>query len=476
MRFFLLALVASCFSALLVSAESSADLVNAKVERTIDLQSHLAQITNVITVENTGSAPQKSYTFVVEPAHAKHVAFIGAQLTSDSKSGDAESRRLLVTALSQDSNKGALYRVDFRGDLAAGKSLSFEVELVLFNEQRAFPEEIAQNERQLVLFKSNVYYYSLYQTKRQSTTLNLASEKVESYTQLKPTSKTDSTIVYGPYDSVKQPFEFSELSVHFENNSPFLVVTNLVRTIEVSHWGNIAVEETIDMAHQGARLKGAFSRFDYMRRIGGAASVKSFNTRLPSTAADVYYRDEIGNISTSNLRTLSKSARSAGEPIDFEIRPRYPLFGGWRTHYTVGYNLPVYQYLFTKGNDYLLQMRLLDHIYDDQLIESATIKIILPEYSTNIEFLPPYSVDRSPNEIHYTYLDTVGRPVIVIKKRNAVENHIQDFKLKYKFNKLMILQEPLLIVAFFYLLFTVVIIAVRIDFSLTSKTEHVKKD
>jgi oligosaccharyltransferase complex subunit alpha (ribophorin I) len=124
-------------------------------------------------------------------------------------------------------------------------------------------------------------------------------------------------------------------------------VENLRRTIEISHWGNIAVEETIDMVHAGAKLKGSFSRFDYMRRQGGSSSVKSFKKLLPSLAADVYYRDEIGNISTSNLRVPGKANK--GDPVELELRPRFPLFGGWRTHYTIGYNLPIYQYLYNKG-------------------------------------------------------------------------------------------------------------------------------
>ncbi len=32
------------------------------------------------------------------------------------------------------------------------------------------------------------------------------------------------------------------------------------RTIELSMWGNIAVEEVIDVRHNGALLKGSFSR------------------------------------------------------------------------------------------------------------------------------------------------------------------------------------------------------------------------
>jgi hypothetical protein len=32
-----------------------------------------------------------------------------------------------------------------------------------------------------------------------------------------------------------------------------------------------------------------------------------------------------------------------------DLRPRFPLFGGWKTHYLVGYNVPSYEYLFYKG-------------------------------------------------------------------------------------------------------------------------------
>lgn len=65
-------------------------------------------------------------------------------------------------------------------------------------------------------------------------------------------------------------------------------------------------------------------------------------TILPASAQDVYYRDEIGNISTSHLQVLDDS-------VEVEIRPRFPLFGGWKTHYIIGYNLPSYEYLYTLG-------------------------------------------------------------------------------------------------------------------------------
>lgn len=64
--------------------------------------------------------------------------------------------------------------------------------------------------------------------------------------------------------------------LHYENNSPFLTVTELDRLIEVSHWGNIAIEETVDGRHTGALLKGPFSRYEYQRNQDGISSIKAF--------------------------------------------------------------------------------------------------------------------------------------------------------------------------------------------------------
>ena len=53
----------------------------------------------------------------------------------------------------------------------------------------------------------------------------------------------------------KSPFSQEELNVHFENNNKFFTVTRLERVIEISYWDNyIAIEETIDLLHTGARF------------------------------------------------------------------------------------------------------------------------------------------------------------------------------------------------------------------------------
>ena len=43
---------------------------------------------------------------------------------------------------------------------------------------------------------------------------------------------------------------------------------------------------------------------------------------------------------------------------------------------------------------------------------------------------PPYALSEQPTELHHTYLDTIGRRVVVAHKQNLVEQHIQDFEVR----------------------------------------------
>ena len=50
---------------------------------------------------------------------------------------------------------------------------------------------------------------------------------------------------------------FVDLNTYYNTRETLFIfkVVNMVRLIEVSHWGNIAVEETFHVKHTGAELK-----------------------------------------------------------------------------------------------------------------------------------------------------------------------------------------------------------------------------
>ncbi len=100
---------------------------------------------------------------------------------------------------------------------------------------------------------------------------------------------------------------------------------------------------------------------------------------------------------------------------------------------------------------------------------SHTLSVHVYSVHRNIDFRPPgYAVDVAAEEVKLTYLDTVGRPVVVCTANNLVEQHIQEFQLEYTFDSVMLLQEPLLLVVALYLFFLFVIAVVRLDFAITT--------
>ncbi|KAM3958976.1 dolichyl-diphosphooligosaccharide--protein glycosyltransferase subunit 1-like [Aphomia sociella] len=439
----------------------SSDIKFRNVDRTIDISSQLVKITSKITLENSGKSPVKNFLLAVEESAHDRIAYIGAK---DSNNKDLR----VIESTVQGYSNVKFWRVELKEAVNAGSTVTVSADSVFTKALEPYPTAIGQQEDQLVKYNGNLYIYTPYPVLSQKSNIILNTKNIESFTKVKPFSQQDGAIQYGPFSNI-EPFTQKELNVHYKNNSPFLTVTRVERLVEVSHWGNIAIEEIIEVEHTGAKLKGPFSRYDYQQdHHSGPASIRSYKTLLPASASDVYYRDTNGNISTSNMRVKKDS-------VELDLRPRYPLFGGWRTHYTLGYNVPSYEYLYHSGNEYLLKMRVIDHIFDEMQVDELVTKIILPEGSTNIKLNVPYQVSRLPDSLHYTYLDTKGRPVITFTKSNVVENHIQDFQLRYTFPRLLMLQEPLLVVGFLYTLFLCVIIYVRLDFSI-HKSEHQHKD
>lgn len=452
-------LLLGCLSVSFSAEPINTQLLNKDVERTIDLTSQLIKITATITLENTGKDTIRNYLLVLEPESADNLSFISAK--------DGLKEELKITSTKVGNHQG--FSVQLKQPLQAGRSATLSVETVFTNALLPYPSSIVQKEKQLVRYFGNHYFFTPYTTAKQTTTVTLSSRSVESYSKLKPVTQSDSTIVYGPYNDIAGLTE-DKLVIHYENNAPFLTVTRLERLIEISHWGNIAVEENVEILHTGAKLKGPFSRYDYQRDTSSSHhSIKSYRTILPAAAYNIYYRDSNGNISTSQVRHRK-------DWIELELRPRFPLFGGWRSSYTLGYNVPSYQYLYRKSSsEYVLNMRLLDHVFDDMHVEELETSVVLPVGVSQVKVTAPYDVERLADGVTYKYLDHLGRIVIKVKKTNLVEQHIQDLEISYNWQNWLLLHEPVLLALALYVLFIFVIIYVRLDFSIY-KPEHSKKD
>ncbi|KAJ7570060.1 hypothetical protein O6H91_01G105700 [Diphasiastrum complanatum] len=447
------------------SVHSAEDVVITKVDRRIDLTSHIVRTSASIRFENKGSSDTTKVLFALSSAQAERLAYLAAIVLEGKGKSKTQSDPVAVSQVSFQSAPRdiVLYSFSLNKPLKRGESAIVEVNYVLTHVLKPFPEEIKQSDVQLVVYLDNAYLLSPYVVKVQTTTFKLPRSRVESFTKLDASRLADSELKYGPYENVAA-FSHQPVTVHFENNQPFAVIKELQREIEISHWGNVYVTENYHLMHGGARHKGTFSRLDYQARPS-ASGVAAFNrlfAKLPPRAHSVYYRDEIGNISTSHLRSDNKRT-------DLLLEPRYPLFGGWQVTFTLGYGVPISDFLFYSKDG----QRFLDFTFgspiSNAVVDKLVVKVVLPEGSKDPVVSVPFPVEIT-HERKYSYLDTVGRTVVVLRKENVVPEHDVHFQVYYKFNNLALLAEPLMLVFGIFCFFIACIAYMHFDFSISKSS------
>lgn len=113
------------------------------------------------------------------------------------------------------------------------------------------------------------------------------------------------------------------------------------RAVQVSHWGRIYVTEDYHVRHAGAVVTGRFSRWNATTVERGNRlysddnpPIQHLQASLPAGAQYVIFKDGIGQI-------LTMTATASAFATRVRLEPRYPLFGGWQTRFTLEYSLPL---------------------------------------------------------------------------------------------------------------------------------------
>ncbi|KZV57265.1 dolichyl-diphosphooligosaccharide--protein glycosyltransferase subunit 1A-like [Dorcoceras hygrometricum] len=445
-------------------SQAVSSLVISHLDRKIDLSSQIVRSSVWLKIENKGDDSVSEILLPFTEKQTKSLAFLSASIGEGKGKAKGSFESVPLKTVNPEGMNPTLtwYAVSLPKKLQKGGSLTLEVKAVYTHILRPFPEKITQADVQLVSFEESAYYLSPYAVNVQLLTVKLPEPKVESYTKLDNSKFSGSEIKYGPYENTA-PFSNIPITVHYVNNHPFSVARELVREIEISHWGNVQVTESYNLVHAGAEIIGEFSRLDYQARphVRGASAFRNLVAKLPPRAHSIYYRDEIGNISTSNV--WSDSAKTI-----LEIEPRYPMFGGWRSSFTIGYGLPLQDFLSLSE-----RKRVLDISFgcpmNEVVIENLTVKIVLPEGSNDISVSVPFPIKQF-QETKFSHLDMVGRPVVVLEKKNAVPEHNQYFQVSYKFSNLSLLREPMMLIFGFFLFFVACIAYAHADLTISKSS------
>jgi oligosaccharyltransferase complex subunit alpha (ribophorin I) len=312
------------------------------------------------------------------------------------------------------------------------------------------PATIQQGEKQFLTYSFSAYTPSAYATVTQKTKLKLPSTNVPDYTTtdgLKSGSDPErkgATYTYGPYDTAKlTPGTEYPVSVRYEFTKPIITVNLLERDLEVSQWGgNLATEERYWLRNNGSQLTKQFSRVEWTmanyQKLPTSA-VRELTYPLQPGSVDPYFIDDIGNVSTSRYRP-SKGKNAA----NLELKPRYPIFGGWNYSFRVGWNNDLASFLRlaagVNSDSHVLKVPLIEgpKMAEGIQYERVIVRVILPEGAHNVRFeiIEGATSNGLPgaNQIHAslsslkTYMDTLGRTTLTLEV-DSLTDEARDAKL-----------------------------------------------
>jgi oligosaccharyltransferase complex subunit alpha (ribophorin I) len=239
-------------------------------------------------------------------------------------------------------------------------------------------------------------------------------------------------IEYGPFVDI-DPYQYKDFKVHFANQNYALVAKNYAKTVKVAYYRPLLhFQEDYEVHNEGAKyyitnlwLKGHFSMIDHKmrthRNIPGGVTV--FDSIIPIDSTEIFFKDLIGNVSTSTIVDSKKKKH-------LELHPRYPVYGGWRYSWFHGYTTPQEAFLKSLGGEKLEISVSMTPTVKGLLCEKAKLTVILPEGARQIRIDNPYDGKQSV-VIKHLYFDTIGRPTVIIERENLVDEMGKPIKVLF---------------------------------------------
>ncbi|KAJ3437575.1 dolichyl-diphosphooligosaccharide--protein glycosyltransferase subunit [Anaeramoeba flamelloides] len=436
----------------LLDVKHQTSYVNEKVTKQIDLSTLVPTQRIEIKTAFKKKGEPSSYFVTFQKYMSEKIAFIKAS-TIDGSALE------MVKDDKQSINGYSVYSINFPKEEST-KKFHFIVELDLINSQMPSPKTVTQKEDLFLVYTDNIFFYTPYLTKTQKTEITFPTNIVKSHTKLTPTELKGNKLVYGSYKQING-FSQADLKVHFQNNQPLTRIKSLTKTLTVSHFGNLFVDEYYVVSNEQAKLVGEFSRLDYSRNkhLSGRGSFQDVTLHLHERAYGFEYFDIIGNISTSQYR------QNDGQ-TDVNLKTRFPIFGEWKTDFHFTYNIPLKEVLSKSKKTGLYRLTFPFGSSIDAPIEDFEMKIILPEGTSKIKAEIPFGIDSQSFQVYNEFLDTTGRPVMDLNKKFLVPSHNQNIEIFYDLAFIDMWRKPLLLVSIFFVVFCLIILISRINLSL----------
>ncbi|KAF8897526.1 oligosaccharyl transferase alpha subunit [Infundibulicybe gibba] len=462
---------------------------NTAVVRTVELGGSAVHVTTTYAIRAL-KAQSKVYTLALGTEEKERTSWLEVKVKGQAKP-------LPIEAHGFDSTNGFhLIDVELPKALGVNSTLNLVLDTIQTHATHPWPEKAGQNDEQGLKYMTDLFVLSPYKTSVQRTKLRSPTprvhsystpKKVDSFTLENPVAKSGATITYGPYNNIEASANSQFISdhqqpieVHYDYDHPVLEVLQLKRSAEISHWGaNLNIQDDIQLQNTGPQLKGHFSRLDHQSQAfykrNSPHVLPSLTLHLPAGIRNTYYYDIIGNVSTSHLRaapSAPKGSQSNRYSI-LEMKPRYPLMGGWNYTFTLGWDSPLEDsasYDKSTGK-YIVEVPIMTPI-PGAIVNNAELTIILPEGASDIEFAPPFPAVSNKISTHVTYLDTIGRPALTFEYKDLTTKHAMTIFVSYRVPLSAHLKKPVAVAAVFFSLFALAVVGRRIDLTIHKKKLH----
>ncbi|EEH38116.1 oligosaccharyltransferase alpha subunit [Paracoccidioides lutzii Pb01] len=454
---------------------------NINLLRNINLEKGYVRETINVVVENTDKGPQDLYYL---PFATSIIGKVGGLEVRD-KNALAKGKFEVEATELLSSSPIQYFIIRFPATLKSSKQITLSISYYILHALVPLPATIEQENNQYLTYTFPTYVPSVYTTENQKTKIKFPNTNVPDYTRttgLKTGADPErqgSIYTYGPYKTSKvTPGTTGTLiTIRYEFTKPIITCTLLERDIEVSHWGgNLATEERLWLRNDGAPLSGQFSRISWTMQSYQklpSSSMSELRVPLRPGSVDAYFTDNIGNVSTSHFRPGLNKREAL-----LELKPRYPVFGGWKYSFRIGWNNDLSHFLRRVGGEsYVLKVPFLEgpKTPDGVQYEKVKLRVILPEGARDVKyelvdgFGMPYAVESEIGLLR-TFMDSVGRTVLTLRATNvadeAREGHII---VTYNYPKLAILRKPLVIATGLFSVFVTVWLLGNLDVSIKKR-------
>ncbi|KHJ35969.1 putative oligosaccharyltransferase alpha subunit [Erysiphe necator] len=446
---------------------------NINLVHIINLEKNFPRETVNVVVENVDNAPQDEYYISFTSEQMKAVGALEVRDRNDLDKGSLELQTIRV----ENEEEIQYYRIKLPKPIIPKSQITLGISFSYLSAFNPRPKAIPQAGNQFLEYEFSALALSPYPTLNQKTEIKFPNSNVPEYTKIPELDgkaefpiKAGSKLIYGPF-SITPARATKPVKVRYQFTKPLIHVSSLERDIEVSHWGgNIAFEEKYRLRNRAANLSDLFSRVEWASSAQfnpQTTAIREFNIPLKVGSLSPYYVDIIGNVSTSRFRSNKHEAK-------LEIKPRYPIFGGWKYPFRIGWDSDSKNYLRKlKARDgYALNVPFLEGPKQAEGVEykSVEVRIILPEGARNVKYSTNISLISANISLHKTFMDTIGRTTLTLAAKNIFDNQRdQELIVTYDYPLIATLRKPFVLFSGFLSLFVGAWLAGSLDLSIRAK-------